>query len=76
MRPEIDDQVDRPLQHALDAAAFGNVVGEARGRLALRAHAHGQGLQALQHDPGIERRQAGAGLAQEGVQMVLEEFLG
>ena len=66
--------VGRP-QNSTRAMPFcaGHVVGDLRRRLALRAHAQRQRLQALQHHPGVERAERRAGMPQEGVQVVLEE---
>ena len=44
-----------------------------RRRLGLRAHAHGQRLQALEQHPGVERRDRRAGLAHEIVDVLGDE---
>ena len=44
--------------------------------LALRRHADAERLQALQHDPGIERRQAHAGAAHHRHQLLVDDLAG
>ena len=44
-------------------------------RVGLPAHAHRQRLQSLEQHPGIERRERRAGLADQVVDVVLDEFL-
>ena len=63
------------VEHAGDGALFGEEIGD-RFRVAhLLGDAQGQRLQPFQHDPGIERRHGRAGLAQEIVDVLLDELL-
>ena len=46
------------------------------GRIGLPPHAHGKSLQSLEQHPGIEGRKRGAGLANEIVHVIGNEFFG
>ena len=63
------------IEHADDVRAAGEEIGDPLGRAHLRLDPDRQRLQRLQQRPGVERREARAGLAQEVVDMVGDEFL-
>ena len=54
---------------------LGERVGTLPRGVGLRAHAHRQRLQSLEHHPGVERRHRRAGLPDEGMDVVGDELL-
>ena len=64
------------IQHAAAFRPQAECLGDLLGAVAHGAQAQRQGFQPLQQQPGIERRQAGAGVAHEGLQRALDPGLG
>ncbi len=63
------------VDDARDAFQARKRVGDDGGAGALCLHPDRQRLEALQHDPGVERAQGGAGLADEVLQVIGQELL-
>ncbi len=63
------------IEHPADAGHLGQSVGDLRGRGRLGGDADRQGFQPLQQHPGVERRQGRAGLAQQVMDVLVDEGL-
>ena len=64
------------IEHAGDGGMAGQRVGHARGIGAVAVDAQAQRLQALDQHPGVERAERGAGVADDGLQLLEDELLG
>ena len=64
------------IDQARDLGMLGERDRDGRRRVGLPLHAHGERLEPLEQHPGIERRERRAGLADELVDVVLDELLG
>ena len=64
------------IEHAGDLRPRGQIIGDGDGVALLLHEPHRQGLQPLQHHPGVEGREGGPGLAQEVMHMGLDELVG
>ena len=62
------------IQHARHARLRAEKIRHLGGGGHLRRHAHRQGFEPLQQHPGIERRQRWPGLAQQVVDILVDEF--
>ena len=62
------------IYQPLTFGCVGQKIGDARGARGLLVDAQRQGFERLQHHPGVEGRQRRAGLAQEVVDVGLDEF--
>ena len=67
--------VTEGIEHAPDLGMTGQEVGDLGGAVAMGAHPQLQRLQAFQMQPGIEGAEAGAGVAQELLQIFVQEIL-
>src|SRR5205823_9335073 len=63
------------VKHPYDARLVREKIGDHSGILAMRPHAQGEGLQTFEVHPCVEWTHRRTGVAQENLQMVLQEIL-